>query len=74
MFNEEKCKSIPPDHKQALNCVKTALNEKCEKSEEPDPEFVKKCLEIAKANLMRKDEWDAKRFPANNDWISWGII
>ena len=54
--NEEKCKSIPPGSKQALNCVKTALNEKCEKYEEPDPEFVKKCLEIAKANLMRKDE------------------
>ena len=49
-------------------------NEKCEKYEEPDPKIEKKCLEIAKANLMRKDEWDAKRFPANNDWISWGII
>ena len=54
--NEEKCKSIPPGTKQALNGLKTALNEKSEKSEEPDPEFVKKCLEIAKANLMRKDE------------------
>lgn len=54
--NEEKCKSIPPGTKQGLNCVKTALNEKVEKYEEPDPEFVKKCLEIAKANLMRKDE------------------
>ena len=54
--NEEKCKSIPPGTKQTLNCVKTALNEKVEKYEEPDPEFVKKCLEIAKANLMRKDE------------------
>ena len=54
--NEEKCKSIPQGTKQALNGLKTALKEKCEKSEEPDPEFVKKCLEIAKANLMRKDE------------------
>ena len=54
--NEEKCKSIPPGDKQALNGLKTAQNEKCEKYEEPDPEFVKKCLEIAKANLMRKDE------------------
>ena len=52
----KKCKSNPPGTKQALNELKTALNEKCEKSEEQDPEFVKKCLEIAKANLMRKDE------------------
>lgn len=44
-----------PGTKQALNGLKTALNEKCEKSEEPDPEFVKKCLEIALKN-MRKDE------------------
>lgn len=52
----KKCRSKPPGTKQALNELKTALNEKVEKYEEPDPEFVKKCLEIAKANLMRKDE------------------
>lgn len=52
--NEEKCKSIPPDHKQGLKCVKTAQNEKVEKYEEPDPEFVKKCIKEIKEKLMRK--------------------
>ena len=54
--NEEKCKSKPLGRKQGKNGLKTAINKKVEKYEEPDPEFVKKCLEIAKANLMRKDE------------------
>ena len=54
--NEEKCKSLPLGRKQGKNGLKTAINEKVEKYEEPDPEFVKKCLERAKANLMRKDE------------------
>ena len=52
--NDEKCKSIPPDHKQGLKCVKTAQNEKVEKYEEPDPEFVKKCIKEIKEKLMRK--------------------
>lgn len=52
--NEEKCKSIPPDHKQALNGLKTAQNEEGEKYKEPDPEFVKKCIKEIKEKLMRK--------------------
>ena len=52
--NEEKCKSIPPSTKQALKCVRTAQNEKVEKYEEPDPEFVKKCIKEIKEKLMRK--------------------
>ena len=52
--NEEKCKSIPPDHKQGLKCVKTAQNEKVEKEAVADPEFVKKCIKEIKEKLMRK--------------------
>ena len=52
--NEEKCKSIPPGTKQALNCVKTAQNEKVEKEAVADPEFVKKCIKEIKEKLMRK--------------------
>ena len=52
--NEEKCKSIPPDHKQGLKCVKTVQNEKVEKEAVADPEFVKKCIKEIKEKLMRK--------------------
>ena len=52
--NEEKCKSIPPDTKQGLKCVKTVQNEKVEKEAVADPEFVKKCIKEIKEKLMRK--------------------
>lgn len=52
--NEEKCKSIPPGTKQALNGLKTAQNEKVEKEAVADPEFVKKCIKEIKEKLMRK--------------------
>jgi len=52
--NEEKCKSIPPGSKQALNGLKTALNEEGEKESVADPEFVKKCIKEIKEKLMRK--------------------
>ena len=50
----EKGKSIPPDTKQGLKCVKTVQNEKVEKEAVADPEFVKKCIKEIKEKLMRK--------------------